>query len=227
MSRSAKACRFLSLSMSCNFPEARQWHMDRRKSSRDFSRSSGWTRLIKSMLHVTARYHMIARRGGNFKRLEIPRQTFQECERSRVKTRHRSIFELIGGNMDNLTDYLSRISPALAVVALVFVLVRPGKHLRVVLYILTFILLRDAGLPRTASPVCCSREPLGRAAVQGIRRHAAPPVHPMGRRPLRHHRRPVRRAPLHAGSRRCHLCAAVRPALAGPDGAAQAAQDGG
>ena len=46
--------------------------------------------------------------------------------------------------MDNLTDYLSRISPALAVVALVFVLVRPGKHLRVVLYILTFILLRDA-----------------------------------------------------------------------------------
>jgi len=61
--------------------------------------------------------------------------------------RHRSIFELIGGNMDNLTDYLSRISPALAVVALVFVLVRPGKHLRVVLYILTFILLRDALTP--------------------------------------------------------------------------------
>lgn len=49
--------------------------------------------------------------------------------------------------MDNLTDYLSRISPALAVVALVFVLVRPGKHLRVVLYILTFILLRDALTP--------------------------------------------------------------------------------
>ena len=49
--------------------------------------------------------------------------------------------------MENLIDYLIRISPAIAVVVLVFILVRPGKQARVVLYILTFILLRDALTP--------------------------------------------------------------------------------
>lgn len=49
--------------------------------------------------------------------------------------------------MENLLDYMQRTAPAVGLIAAVFVLVRPGRHLRVLFYILTFILLRDALTP--------------------------------------------------------------------------------
>src|SRR5690606_21042 len=49
--------------------------------------------------------------------------------------------------MAALLDYGLRVAPALALVAAALVLLRPGKTGRVVLYILTFILMRDALTP--------------------------------------------------------------------------------
>lgn len=53
----------------------------------------------------------------------------------------------MGGSMDRLLDYLARMTPSVVLIVMVFALVRPAKHLRVVLYILTFILLRDSLTP--------------------------------------------------------------------------------
>lgn len=44
-------------------------------------------------------------------------------------------------------DYAVRITPAVFVIAIVFVLLRPARHGRVLFYILTFILVRDALTP--------------------------------------------------------------------------------
>ena len=49
--------------------------------------------------------------------------------------------------MEQLLDYIQRTAPGAVLIALVFILVRPTKHVRVVLYILTFVLLRDAMTP--------------------------------------------------------------------------------
>lgn len=49
--------------------------------------------------------------------------------------------------LSNLLDYARRTAPAIGLIALVFFLVRPNRHVRVLLYILTFILLRDALTP--------------------------------------------------------------------------------
>lgn len=47
----------------------------------------------------------------------------------------------------NLLDYVNRTAPAVGLIALIFVLARPNRQVRVLLYTLTFILLRDALTP--------------------------------------------------------------------------------
>lgn len=49
--------------------------------------------------------------------------------------------------MENLLDYIQRTAPAVGLIAIVFVLLRPGRHVRVLLYVFAFILLRDALTP--------------------------------------------------------------------------------
>ena len=49
--------------------------------------------------------------------------------------------------LNTLATYLLRILPGLALVALFLLLIRPQKELRVVLYILAFVLMRDAMTP--------------------------------------------------------------------------------
>src|SRR5690606_33342284 len=68
-----------------------------------------------------------------------------------------------GGRMEHLLDYIQRTAPGLVLIALVFILARPRRHARVVLYILTFVLLRDA------AGVCAPGQFAGGAALSGIR----------------------------------------------------------
>lgn len=49
--------------------------------------------------------------------------------------------------LGTLLAYLSRTAPAIMMIAATFVFLRPAKHVRVLLYLLTFVLLRDALTP--------------------------------------------------------------------------------
>lgn len=46
-----------------------------------------------------------------------------------------------------LTGYLLRILPGLGLIALVLILIKPNKYIRAIIYIFTFILMRDAMTP--------------------------------------------------------------------------------
>lgn len=49
--------------------------------------------------------------------------------------------------MAAIIEYILRILPALIVAGLTFVFIKPGRHLRVILYIAIFVLMRDAMTP--------------------------------------------------------------------------------
>ncbi len=49
--------------------------------------------------------------------------------------------------MQLLINYATRIAPGLILIALVFLFIRPNKHFRIVIYIFTFVLMRDAMTP--------------------------------------------------------------------------------
>src|SRR5690606_34068536 len=49
--------------------------------------------------------------------------------------------------LGTLLAYLSRTAPAIMMIAATFVFLRPAKHVRVLLYLLTIVLLRDALTP--------------------------------------------------------------------------------
>ncbi len=46
-----------------------------------------------------------------------------------------------------LMNYMARIAPGLILIAAVLILMRPNKHFRIVIYIFTFVLMRDAMTP--------------------------------------------------------------------------------